>query len=71
MKINKKCECIDCPTCKGDWRVWVSGNIIEAYRFNDEGDSESCPDCGGEGVSSYCLKCALEDESDEEKWGIG
>ena len=66
MKVNEKCECIDCDTCKGSGRVWVSGNEMSAYRFDDMGDSESCPECGGEGITFFCLKCSLEAEDEED-----
>ena len=67
MKINEKCECVDCPTCKGKGSVWVSDGVMGPGRFDDMGDSEVCPECGGEGVSAYCLKCDLEyqEEADE------
>lgn len=64
MKVNEKCECIDCPTCEGDGTVWVSGNKMEAHRFDDMGDIECCPGCGGDGISICCLKCSLEEEEE-------
>jgi DnaJ-class molecular chaperone len=69
MKIPEKCECIACGTCKGTGTVWVSweGDFMSAERFDDMGDTESCPDCGGDGLYYYCLKCSLEDEEEEDK----
>ena len=66
MKVNEKCECVDCDTCKGSGTVWVSGDHMSAFRFNDEGDMESCPECGGEGITSMCLKCWMDQEDDED-----
>ena len=65
MKVNEKCECIDCGTCKGSGSVWVSDDRMEGFRFDDMGDFETCPDCDGDGLSYYCLKCSLEDEDEE------
>jgi DnaJ-class molecular chaperone len=65
MKVNEKCECVSCHTCNGFGSVWVSGDHMSAYRFDDMGDLETCPECDGDGLSSYCLKCSLEDEDDE------
>ena len=65
MKVNKKCECIFCSTCKGSGDVWVSGGHMSAYRFDDMGDSEPCPECDGDGLSLVCLKCQLEYEDEQ------
>ena len=65
MKVNEKCECIDCHTCNGSGSVWVSDGHMSAWRFDDMGDSEICPDCGGDGLSYVCLKCQLEYEEEE------
>jgi DnaJ-class molecular chaperone len=67
MKVNEKCECVDCPTCNGSGSVWVSGDRMSANRFDDMGDLETCPDCNGEGISVYCLKCVLESQ-DADPW---
>ena len=66
MRIPEKCECIACSTCQGNGTVWVSGNDISAYRFDDMGDIETCPDCDGDGLYDYCLKCYYEDIDEDE-----
>ena len=68
MKVNEKCECIDCPDCRGSGSVWCSDGRMSPWRFDDMGDSETCPTCGGDGLSLVCLKCQLEYEDREEDY---
>jgi hypothetical protein len=70
MKVNKKCECIFCPTCKGYGNLWVSfsGKHFSSERFDDLADLEPCFDCGGDGISQMCLKCQLEYENEYDRF---
>ena len=66
MTINETCECIPCPECNGSGYIWVSGDRSGPERFDDDGDFESCPLCGGDGLYFYCLKCQLEEDMEED-----
>ena len=67
MQVNKKCECETCWECMGSGEIWVSwsGEYLGRNRCDDFDELETCPECGGEGITSLCLKCRLEYEQFE------
>jgi len=70
MKINEKCECITCHECDGSGSIWISysGKYMGKHRCDDLDEMDTCGECGGEGITSMCLKCQLEYEDEQEDW---
>jgi DnaJ-class molecular chaperone len=52
------CKCVTCGTCNGN------GFIVVGWEDHDR-EPETCPDCGGDGLTEFCLECK-EKQMDEE-----
>ena len=55
------CDCVRCAVCFGTGRVWLP--LIEGR--------DTCPECGGTGISDACEECEewdrdYEDDYEEE-----
>ena len=66
------CTCTKCPDCNGTGNIWVSfsGKYLGTNRCDDLDEMESCPTCGGEGITDYCQECCdayreMEEEEEE------
>lgn len=65
------CECVKCGTCGGSGNVWFAfpgpdraGEFLGNRRCDDLDEMDTCPDCGGSGITEACHECQsqLEEE---------
>ena len=63
------CECVRCYECGGSGIVWRSffGKYLGNRRCDDLDDFESCPECGGEGITEVCQEFQEAYEKEMEK----
>lgn len=65
------CECVSCGECGGTGTVWFSfhgpdrgGKYLGNHRCDDLDETDSCPECGGSGITEACYECTESAEED-------
>ena len=68
------CKCVTCGECGGTGNIWISfsGEYLGNNRCDDLDELDTCPECGGDGLSEMCDECRErieeEREREEEYW---
>lgn len=64
------CKCVSCGECGGSGSIWISftGKYRGKYRRDDLDERDTCPECGGEGITELCDECRMRSEEDEENY---
>ena len=67
------CECVSCPDCGGTGTVWFSfpgpdmgGEYLGNHRCDDLDELDTCPRCGGRGITECCYECQEDMDDDFE-----